>query len=192
MSYQLNKEIEEWKEEGSPRKNIKIIIRSIILFVLGSFIVLAAKPIITNINYFPIIQDSIDYHDVSNIPSAFQKDNIILIVLNDESGMIIDAYDTYSNIKTYNVDINDYSADGVHIDANREYYINGYNVLSTSNIDSYIYIRIFGYLLIVTGIFLLFYNPRRSMSVKDMRIELLKEKGKTIEQETFYSNRPKE
>ncbi len=192
MSYQLNKEIEEWKEEGSPRKNIKIIIRSIILFILGSVIVFVAKPIITNIGYFPIIQDSIDYHDVLDIPAVFQKDNTILIVLNDEFGMIIDAYDTSTNIKTYNVDINDYSTDGVHIDANREYYINGYTTLSTSGIDSYIYIRIFGYLLIVTSIFLLFYNPRKSMSVKDMRVKLLKEKGKTIEQETFYSSRPKE
>jgi len=191
MSYQLNKEIEEWKEEGSPRKNIKVIIRSIILLVLGFLMVFTAKPIITNLPKFSMIQDSIDYHNVNNIQGFLQKGNIILIILNNVEGMIIDAYDVSSNIKTYDVDINDYSNDGVHIDSNSEYYINGYTSLSYLGIDSWIYIRLLGYLLIIVSIFLLFYNPRRSMSAKKMREELLKEKGKTMEQEIFYSSRPK-
>lgn len=181
MNEQDKKELQIWRAQGAPYRNIALIFRSIFIFFIGLTFILIPKTLIDLIPRNALIIDSLEYHNVSEYKAVFKSNTQILIIFSIDNQNIADVYNRKTSEKEYGIPLVEATTQSLITVGNGEYILNGYKQISDIGRDSWIFLRVFGYILVIASIVLLFYNPRNSVSYDRMHEIMLSKHDETSE-----------
>ncbi len=165
-------DIADFKEEGNPLKNKNIVIRNIIIIVIGILIIVFSylgRQLSQNSTLFDSEQHysniSIGADTKLSIKALFDAGDYNVIVLGTVNNTyVFDTYNEVTGLKTYSV------SEGSLYDTDlAASYVLGFKTEGYKQLSIFMYkmlkpIRVLGFIVVILGGALFFYNPRKQIS----------------------------